>query len=184
MKRLGCGGSQNAPVGKTVSNLVSELIAIVQQEDSVQDASSVDIGVVLEVDGNVAKDASWLQKEADHSHINVAELEAVGRGVSLAIGWRFKPFTLAITSVTVVNWMGNTIDALNHVKTKGAPEMLVKHFLGVIRDTVAYFGLRVSVHFVLTTENKSDCISRVPKAWLGHCEVCQLQSGWHIYLTI
>ena len=30
--------------------------------------------------GRVVEDASWLRKEADHSHINVAELEAVGRG--------------------------------------------------------------------------------------------------------
>ena len=51
------------------------------------DASSVGIGVVLEVDGRVVEDASWLRKEADHSHINVAELEAVGRGsIRLLLG--------------------------------------------------------------------------------------------------
>ena len=60
------------------------------------DASSVGIGVVLEVNGRVVVDASWLLKEADHSHINVAELEAVGREVNLAIVWGFKTFTLAI----------------------------------------------------------------------------------------
>ena len=176
---MGCGGLWDAPVGKTVSNLASELMARVQQEDPVQgpwhvdpngvvtvwtDASLVGIGVVLEVDGRVVEDASWLRKEADHSHINVAELEAAGRGVNLAIAWGFKTFTLAIDSLTVVNWMGNTIDARNRVKTKGAAEMLVKRRLGVIRDTIAEFGLRVSVRFVSTTENKADCMSRVPKA--------------------
>ena len=45
----------------------------------------------------MVEDASWLRKEADHSDINVAELEAVGRGVNLAIAWGFKTFTLATT---------------------------------------------------------------------------------------
>ena len=108
LKRMGCSGSWDAPVGKTVSNLASELMARVQQDPNGvvtvwTDASSVGIGVVLEVDGRVVEDASWLRKEADHSHINVAELEAVGRGVNLAIAWGFKTFTLAIDSLTVVN---------------------------------------------------------------------------------
>ena len=92
---MGCGGSLDAPVEKTVNNLASEFMARVQQEDPVQgpwhvdpngvvtvwtDVSSVGIGVVLEVDGHVVEDASWLRKEADHSHINVEELEALGRG--------------------------------------------------------------------------------------------------------
>ena len=105
------------------------------------DASLVGIGVVLEVDGRVVEDASWLRKEADHSHINVAEVEAVGRAVNLTIAWGIKTFTLAIDSLTVVNWMGNTIDARNRVKTIDAAEMLVKRRLGVIRDTIAEFGL-------------------------------------------
>ena len=78
----------------------------------------------------MVEDTSWLWKEADHSHINVAELEAVGRAVNLTIAWGIKTFTLAIDSLTVVNWMGNTIDARNRVKTKGAAEMLVKRRLG------------------------------------------------------
>ena len=72
--------------------------------------------------------------------------------------------------------MGNTIDARNRVKTEGAAEMLVKRRLGVIRDTIAEFGLRGSVRFVSTTENKADCMSRLPKAWLRHREVCQFDA--------
>ena len=78
----------------------------------------------------------------------------------MAIAWGFKTFTLAIDSLTVLNWMDNTVDARNRVKTKGAAEMLVRHRLEVICDTIAEFGLRVSVSFVSTTENKADCISR------------------------
>ena len=90
---------------KIFSNLASELMARVQQKDLVQglwhldsnrvvtvetDASSVGIGGVLEVDGLVIENASWLRKEVEHSHINVAKLEAVGK-VNLAIDWELKP---------------------------------------------------------------------------------------------
>ena len=65
---------------------------------------------------------------------------------------------------------------INRVKPKGAAEMLVKRHLGVICDTITKSGVRVSVRFVSTTENKADCMSRVPKAWLGHPEMCQFNA--------
>ncbi|XP_067939635.1 uncharacterized protein [Watersipora subatra] len=183
VKRLGCNGAWDAPVEKEVSSLASELYTRVCQEDPVRgpwhvrpngsvivwtDASSLGLVVAIEVDGSIVEDASWLRKESDHSHINVAELEAVGRGVNLAIAWRFKTFTLAVDSVTVINWMSNTIDGRNRVRTKGAAEMLVKRRLGVIRDTITEYGLSVTMRLVPTAENKADRMTRVPKKWLGH----------------
>jgi len=100
LKRLGCGGAWDPPVGETVSMLTRELLAKARSEDSVQgpwhvyfgdpvtvwtDASFRSIGVVLDVGGRIVEDASWLCKEADHSHINVTELEAVARGINVAI---------------------------------------------------------------------------------------------------
>ena len=41
------------------------------------DASSLALGIVIEVDGNVVDDASWLRSEDSSSHINMAELDAV-----------------------------------------------------------------------------------------------------------
>ena len=49
------------------------------------DASSLAMGVVIQVNNDVVEDASWLRKKSDSLHINVAELEAVGRGINLAI---------------------------------------------------------------------------------------------------
>ena len=60
------------------------------------DASSLGLGVALEVNGSIVEDMSWIRKESDHLHITVAELEAVGRGVNMAIAWGFKTFTLAV----------------------------------------------------------------------------------------
>ncbi|XP_067932994.1 uncharacterized protein [Watersipora subatra] len=136
--------------------------------------------VALEVDGNIVEDASWLRKESDHQHINVAKLEAVGRGINLAIAWGFKTFTRAIDLLTVVNWLTNTIDGQNSVRTKGVAEMLVKRRLGVIRDTIAEYGLAVSVHFVPSVENKADQMTRVPRHWLEYreadCEAAEVSA--------
>ncbi|XP_067939132.1 uncharacterized protein [Watersipora subatra] len=139
------------------------------------------MGVALEVDGNIVEDASWLRKESDHQHINVAELEAVGWGINLAIAWGFKTFTSAIDSLTVVNWLTNTIDERNRVRTKSVAEMLVKRRLGVIRNTIAEYGLAVSVHFVPSVENKVDQMTRVPKHWLEYreadCEAVEVSAA-------
>ncbi|KAG1670086.1 Exosome complex component MTR3 [Nymphon striatum] len=183
LKRLGCGGSWDEPVESFVGELAKELLVRARAEDPVRgrwhvsphgtvtvwtDASSLGMGVALEVDGSVAEDASWLRKESDHRHINVAELEAVARGINLAISWGFKTFTVATDSRTVISWMDNTVEGHRRVRTKGASEMLIKRRLGVIRDTITEFGLTVTVRFVSTTENKADRMTRVPKKWLGH----------------
>jgi len=77
--------------------LTKELLAKARSEDTVRgswcvnsgdpvtvwtDASSLGIGVVLDVGGRIVEDVSWLRKEADHPHINVAKLEAVARGIN------------------------------------------------------------------------------------------------------
>lgn len=46
------------------------------------DASSVALGVAMEIDGVIVEDASWLRNE-DLCHINMAELDAVIKGLNL-----------------------------------------------------------------------------------------------------
>lgn len=47
--------------------------------------------------------------------------------------------------------------------------MLVKRRLGLFSETVFRFGAEISVTctLVLSTQNKADLLSRVPKSWLG-----------------
>ena len=163
LKHLGSSGPWDSPVEESVIKLMRELFKRARLEDPVRgvwqvsphgtvtvwtDASSFGLGVALEVDGSIVEDASWLRKESDHLHINVAELEAVGHGVNMAIAWGFRTFTLAVDSLTVVSWMTSVIDKRNRVRTKGAAEMLVKRRLGVICDIITEYGLNVTVHFV------------------------------------
>ena len=49
------------------------------------DASSIAYGVVLEVDDKKIEDGCWLRKEKDPMHINIAELEAILKGVNMAL---------------------------------------------------------------------------------------------------
>ena len=185
LKRLGSGGPWDSSVEESVIKLMRELLKRACLEDPVRgvwyvrphaavtvwtDASSLGLGVALEVDGSIVEDASWLRKESDHLHINVAELEAVGRGVNMAIAWGFKTFKLAVDSLTVVNWMTSVVDKRNRVRTKGIAEMLIKRCLGVIGDLITEYGLNVTVRFVPSVENRADHMTRVPKKWLEYCE--------------
>ena len=185
LKRLGSSGPWDSPVQESVIKLMRELLKRARLEDPVRgiwqvsphgdvtvwtDASSLGLGVALEVDGSIVEEASWPRKESDYLHSNVAELEAVGRGVNMAIAWGFKTFTLAVDSLTVVTWMTSVIDKRNRVRTKGAAEMLIKRCLGVIGDILTEYGLNVTVRFVPSVENKADHMTRVPKKWLEYHE--------------
>ena len=49
--------------------------------------------MVLYVDGVCVEDQSWLRPVDDGSHINIAELESVLKGISfLAMSWKIKCF--------------------------------------------------------------------------------------------
>ena len=52
------------------------------------DASSLAIGVAIEYDGAIIEDASWLRPVHADKHINLAELDAVLRGINLALHWK------------------------------------------------------------------------------------------------
>ena len=64
------------------------------------DASSLALGVALEIGGTIVVDAAWLRKADDNSHINVSELDAAIRGINLCLRWGVKRFTLKIDSAT------------------------------------------------------------------------------------
>ena len=53
-------------------------------------ASSLVIEVVLERHETVLEDACWLRPENDAQHINLAELDAMLKGINLALQWQCK----------------------------------------------------------------------------------------------
>ena len=102
VKRRAKAGRWDEYVGEEAASMLAEVIARVEREDPVRgqwlvpkgsagmvwcDASSIATGVLLEIGEVVAEDAAWLRKKDNHGHINIAELEAVVRGVNLALKW-------------------------------------------------------------------------------------------------
>ena len=53
-------------------------------------ASSLAIGLALERHKTVLEDACWLRPENNTQHINLAELDAVLKGINLVLQWQCK----------------------------------------------------------------------------------------------
>ena len=84
-----------------LTTIITEVVAGVRQKDPVRgkgcvdgpeldvwvDTSSLATGVSLEHDGAIVEDASCLRKERDTQHINLAELDAVLKGINVALMW-------------------------------------------------------------------------------------------------
>ena len=67
---------------------LEETVDEVKKNDPVHrlwvDASSLALGVAVVMDRHIVEDTSWLQKE-DSCHINMAELDAVIKGLNLVL---------------------------------------------------------------------------------------------------
>ena len=170
-------------VGEGAMRMIGEVVERVERDDPVRgrwtvpksdtgggivwcDASSIAMGALLEIDNQVVEDAAWLRKKNDFNHINVAELEAILKGVNLALKWGLKDINLMTDSATVYGWVNVTLTEERRIRTKGAAEMIVKRRLGVLRNLIDEFSLRVAIVLVTSAKNKADVLTRVKKDWL------------------
>ena len=129
------------------------------------DASSIAIGVVLEVNGEAVEDASWL-RSSEVTHINMAELDAVVKGLNMALTWGFTELTLHTDSATVHRWMSDALTGKSRLRTKAASEMLIRRRIGIVASLVQEYSLKLSVVLVPSAENRADELTRVPQRWL------------------
>lgn len=65
------------------------------------------VGSAVEVDGLIIEDACWLRRD-EYSHINLAELDAVVKGLNLVLSWNTKNLILKTDSQTVYHWVVDT----------------------------------------------------------------------------
>ena len=112
------------------------------------DASDLALGVKLEVGDTVAEDGTWMRKIDDYNHINVAELEAVLKGINLAVHWGLSRIVVKTDSETVEGWLKTTLNSERRVTTKGAAEMLITRRLGVLKSLVDEYQLQIEVQHV------------------------------------
>ncbi|XP_071530436.1 uncharacterized protein [Panulirus ornatus] len=89
------------------------------------DASSLAIGAVLEVNDNINEDVCWLRQN-ECSHINLYELDAVLRGVNLAVAWMMERLLLMTDSKTMYYWLMDALSGRSRLKTKAVSEMLTR----------------------------------------------------------
>lgn len=69
------------------------------------DASSLAIGACLEANWMVIGYASWMRKENDGFHISFAELEAVIKGLNMALKWGVIILKVMTDSASVLCWV-------------------------------------------------------------------------------
>jgi ribonuclease HI len=64
----------------------------------------------IEIDGIIVEDAAWLRPQKNSSHINVAELEAVIKGITMALKWNLSDLEILTDSGTVHGWMKSSLE--------------------------------------------------------------------------
>ncbi|CAE1318271.1 unnamed protein product [Acanthosepion pharaonis] len=181
LKRRAGGIDWEDIVDSESTSMVQEVVEEVRHHDPVRgrwhvpkmekgvvwcDASSMATGVCIEIDGAIVEDAAWLRKKRDYIHINVAELDGTIKGVKLALKWGLKEIEIRTDSVTVRSWISLRITGEKRIRTKGAAELIIMRRLGILREIIDEFNLKLSVTFVPSDRNKADALTRVKKSWL------------------
>ena len=137
------------------------------------DVSSLALGIVIEVDGHVVEDASWLRSEDSSSHINMAELDAVIKGVNAALAWKLKTLHVRIDSLTVYHWILNALSGIARLITRASSEMLIRRRVDMIKALVDEYGLALDIKLVRSECNRADVLTRVSQKWLGKPNECE-----------
>lgn len=188
LKRLASSGGWDEAVSNNVQQKMEELFERVRNSDPVQgrwdvphgetgsvwcDASSIAVGVAVEIDGCIVEDNSWLRKEDDCTHINLAELESVVKGINAAVSWGLSNFIIYTDSATVNSWIRSITDGDRKAKTHGLSEVLVRRRLFLIKSLLDECDLTVQVKLVSSANNKADQLTRVPQKWVRReAEIC------------
>ena len=181
VKRVAEGVRWDDYIGDQALKMVNEMLKNVECEDPVSgrwyvpkgskgilwcDASNIALGAVLEVDGYAVEDTAWLRKRDDFTHINVAELEAVLKGINLALKWGIRELELMTDSATVCSWISSVVSEDKRIRTKGAAELIIKRRIGILRDLLNEFSIELRVTHVSSQKNKADVLTRVKSTWL------------------
>ena len=104
-----------------------------------------------------------VEKKNDYNHINVAEIDAVLKGINLAIKWGLREIEIRTDSATVLSWVTSTVEESGRIRKKGAGEVIVKQRLGILEELISEFELQIKAVFVPSERNKADALTRIKK---------------------
>ena len=97
---------------------------------------------------------------------NVAELDAIIKGINLALKWKLQQMTLVTDSATVSGWLRSVLTGSHRARVSGIAELLVRRRLALVNELVKEFDLDITVQLVRSVANKADVLTRVPRTWL------------------
>uniref|UniRef100_A0A5S6QQT8 Integrase catalytic domain-containing protein n=1 Tax=Trichuris muris TaxID=70415 RepID=A0A5S6QQT8_TRIMR len=106
----------------------------------------------------------------------MAELDAVIKGLNLAISWGMKNIEVMTDSATVHRWISDGLSGKARLKTKAASEMLIRRRVDTVLSLAKEYDLDLVVTLVKSSSNKADVLTRVPQRWL-HCTPAVLSSA-------
>ena len=129
------------------------------------DASSLVLGAIVEVDGNIIEDVCWLRKD-DTTHINMSELDAVINGLNMGLKWKMNFLHICTDSKVVFYWVTDALTGKSKLRTKASNKILIRRRLQTITNIVDEYKLRVDIKLVPSESNLSDALTRVPGSWL------------------
>ena len=134
------------------------------------DASDIALGAVIQLGNVTVEDRSWLRPHNDKRHINVVELDAVVKALSLATQWDCSNIRVVTDSKTVASWLRDVVGNVCRVRAKGLYGTLVQRRLQIVADMISTCDLVVVVDWVPTDQNPADALTRVPAPWVKHCK--------------
>ena len=160
--------------------MLSDIIVRLAQKDPAQsdrgmeghevtvwiDTSSLATGVVVESGESLIEDACWLRLAREDKHINLAELDAMLRGIKLALQWKATVLHLKTDTACVHQWVSDALSGKARIRTKAASEMLIRQQLSTIKELVVEYELIVDVELIRSQANQADQLTRVPQRGL------------------
>ena len=140
------------------------------------DASKIAIGCVLEIAGNIVEDGCWLRREVESAYINVAALEAVVRGINLALKWGVRELDIVTDSASVFGWLSGVLHREKKIKVTGMNEMLVRRRLTTIVEILESYNVKWKPIWTPSELNRADALTRVRSSWLdrSHREIVMM----------
>ena len=115
---------------------------------------------------SLIEDACWLRLASEDKHNNLAELDAMLRGINLALQWKVTVLHLKTDSACVHRWVSDALSEKARIHTKASSEMLIRRRLNTIKELVEEYELAVDVELVRSQANRADQLTRVPQRWL------------------
>lgn len=120
------------------------------------DASFLATGVMLKADGSVNEDVCWLCPANNEQHINLEELNAVLKGVSMVLQCQAKVLHLITDLACVHQWISSALKVKAWLTTKTASKILLQRQFDMLVDLINGYWLSVDAALIMSDDNKAD----------------------------